>query len=85
VNEPGLRVQCKEVIGPIRIEPNSDAASGVSPGRRPATLSEPAIAVPLNDTAAQLKRVSLPLAAQVCQTPIRYENIQGLHIHPDTY
>jgi hypothetical protein len=40
---------------------------------------------PLDVAPAQLKRFSPRLAALVCKSPARYENIQGLHIHTDSY
>src|ERR1700688_5235589 len=40
---------------------------------------------PLDDTTAPLDRFSVRLAALICQMLARYENIQGLHIHTDSY
>jgi len=68
------------MISGIRTEPRSDSRLGYQ-----IFSQRPSRSLPLNDQAAQLKRVSPRLAVQVCKTPMQYENIQGLHIHPDTY
>jgi len=61
------------MISEIRSEPRSDSRLGCQIFSAPSAATT--IAFPLNDQAAQLKRVSLRLAAQVCKTPMQYENI----------